>query len=194
MAHILLRHRDIPDINQIKIYQKNGGLAPFKNAVTKMKPNEVTDVVKNSGLRGRGGAGFPTGLKWELLAKQNGRREKFLVCNADEGDPGAFMDRSVLESDPHRVIEGMIIAAYAVGLVPNLLGESPDGVAGGSRLLGIPTELINRQLAQASKVGDAGRAGARFGAKVAPHEMVSTPYSAQIWLAVEMAARSLMPQ
>ena len=73
----------------------------------------ITEVIK-SGLRGRGGAGYPTGLKWSTVSKAVGT-QKFVICNADEGDPGAFMDRSVLESDPHRVLEGMLIAAYAVG-------------------------------------------------------------------------------
>src|SRR5205814_6188592 len=72
------------------------------------------DQVTRSGLRGRGGAGYPTGLKWSTVAKASGQ-QKYAICNADEGDPGAFMDRSVLESDPHRVLEGMLIAAYAVG-------------------------------------------------------------------------------
>ena len=79
-----------------------------------MTPEEIIAEVKKSGLRGRGGAGFPTGLKWELTRKAVGDK-KYVICNADEGDPGAFMDRSLLEGDPHRIIEGMIIAAYAIG-------------------------------------------------------------------------------
>jgi NADH-quinone oxidoreductase subunit F len=79
-----------------------------------MAPDEVIEVVKASGLRGRGGAGFPTGMKWEFCKKATGS-EKYLICNADEGDPGAFMDRSILEGDPHTVIEGMLIAAHAIG-------------------------------------------------------------------------------
>ena len=79
-----------------------------------MAPPEVTEQISRSGLRGRGGAGFPTGLKWSMVSKSF-NSTKYVICNADEGDPGAFMDRSVLESDPHRVIEGMAIAAYAVG-------------------------------------------------------------------------------
>ncbi len=78
-----------------------------------MTPEQVIDEVKRSGLRGRGGAGFPTGLKWEFCCKSPGK-VKYLICNADEGDPGAFQDRSVLEGDPHSVLEGMIIAGYAV--------------------------------------------------------------------------------
>src|SRR5499425_2439792 len=79
-----------------------------------MSPAQVVDAIMSSGLRGRGGAGYPTGVKWATVAKMRPGR-KFVICNADEGDPGAFMDRSVLESDPHRVLEGMLIAAYAVG-------------------------------------------------------------------------------
>lgn len=79
-----------------------------------MKPDEVIDVIKKSGLRGRGGAGFPTGKKWELT-KANESDQKYVVCNADEGDPGAFMDRSILEGDPHSVLEAMEIAGYTIG-------------------------------------------------------------------------------
>ena len=92
-----------------------GGYAAAAKALTAMTPEEVIAEVTESGLRGRGGAGFPTGVKWGFARKAPGE-EKFLICNADEGDPGAFMDRALLEGDPHRVIEGMIIAAYAVGV------------------------------------------------------------------------------
>ena len=93
---------------------KVGAYTALKKALFEMKPEEIIEEVKKSGLRGRGGAGFPTGLKWEATRKAKGR-EKFIICNGDEGDPGAFMDRSLLEADPHSVIEGMIIAAYAIG-------------------------------------------------------------------------------
>lgn len=99
---------------RIEEYIAVGGYEAAGKALTEMTPEQVIDEVKRSGLRGRGGAGFPTGLKWELTRKSAGDK-KYLVCNADEGDPGAFMDRSLLEGDPHRVIEGMIIAAYAIG-------------------------------------------------------------------------------
>ena len=79
-----------------------------------MTPEQVIDVVKTSGLRGRGGAGFPTWFKWNAARNAQGQ-EKYIICNADEGDPGAFMDRSLLESDPHSVLEGMMIGAYAMG-------------------------------------------------------------------------------
>jgi len=91
-----------------------GAYDSLRRAVTEMTPADVIHEVTVSGLRGRGGGGYPTGLKWSTVFKAKGQR-KFVVCNADEGDPGAFMDRSVLEGDPHRVLEGMAIAAYAIG-------------------------------------------------------------------------------
>jgi NADH-quinone oxidoreductase subunit F len=113
MAHVLLRHRDIPDLHKFDVYKKNGGLAAFKNAVTKMTPNEVTDVVKNSGLRGRGGAGFPTGMKWSFIDNKNWPH--YVVANADESEPGTFKDREIMESNPLQFLEGLAIASYAVG-------------------------------------------------------------------------------
>jgi len=103
-------HIDSEDINQ---YIANGGYTGLQKALA-MTPEQVVDQVKKSGLRGRGGAGFPTGQKWEFCQKAPGN-EKYLICNADEGDPGAFMNRSLLESDPHAVLEGMLIGAYAIG-------------------------------------------------------------------------------
>jgi bidirectional [NiFe] hydrogenase diaphorase subunit len=91
-----------------------GGYQQLARVLNEMTPSQVIDHISRSGLRGRGGAGYPTGLKWGTVAKASGT-QKYVICNADEGDPGAFMDRSVLESDPHRVLEGMAIAAYAVG-------------------------------------------------------------------------------
>ncbi|MEK6656341.1 MAG: NADH-quinone oxidoreductase subunit NuoF, partial [Nitrospirota bacterium] len=103
-------------INPLSIdeYIVRDGYEAAKKVLLSMKPEEIIDTVKRSGLRGRGGGGFPTGLKWEFCRKAAGDT-KYLICNADEGDPGAFMDRSVLEGDPHSVLEGMIIAAYAIG-------------------------------------------------------------------------------
>ncbi|MCG6907885.1 MAG: SLBB domain-containing protein [Desulfobacteraceae bacterium] len=102
------------DPTAIEDYIAADGYQAMHTALTRMTPEEVTREVSRSGLRGRGGAGYPTGLKWSTVAKAESAT-KFVVCNADEGDPGAFMDRSVLESDPHRVIEGMVIAGWAVG-------------------------------------------------------------------------------
>jgi NADH-quinone oxidoreductase subunit F len=112
MSHILLRHREIPDIHKMTVYKKNGGFAAFKNAVTKMKPNEVTDVVKSSNLRGRGGAGFPTGTKWSFI--DNKTFPHYVVANADESEPGTFKDREILENNPLQFLEGLAIASYAV--------------------------------------------------------------------------------
>jgi len=113
MAHVLLRHRDVPDINKLDVYKKNGGIDAFKKAVTKMKPTDVIDVVKNSGLRGRGGAGFPTGMKWSFIDNKNWPH--YVVANADESEPGTFKDREIMESNPFQFLEGLAIASYAVG-------------------------------------------------------------------------------
>ena len=110
-------------VDPIRIYDyiKNGGYSALGELFTKDDPDWVVEEVKHSGLRGRGGAGFPAGLKWEMLAKQSGDQGKFLVCNADEGDPGAYMDRSVLEGNPHGIIEGMIIGAYGTGATEGIV-------------------------------------------------------------------------
>lgn len=102
------------DPERIEEYIGVGGYSALQKSLNEMRPTEVIDQITRSGLRGRGGAGYPTGLKWSTVSKAVGSR-KFVVCNADEGDPGAFMDRTILASDPQKVIEGMIIAAYAVG-------------------------------------------------------------------------------
>jgi NADH-quinone oxidoreductase subunit F len=112
---IVLRNCGIINPDSIEQYIARGGYtAAFKTLYYK-KPEQVIDEIKRSGLRGRGGAGFPTGLKWELARKSLGDK-KYIICNADEGDPGAYMNRAVLEGDPHTVIEGMIIGAYAMGV------------------------------------------------------------------------------
>ncbi|MDI7274544.1 MAG: FAD-dependent oxidoreductase [Anaerolineae bacterium] len=111
---IALRNCGLINPENIEEYIARDGYAALSRALTEMTPDEVIDTVKRSGLRGRGGAGFPVGLKWELCRKSPGD-EKYLLCNADEGDPGAFMDRSILEGDPHSVVEGMIIGSYAIG-------------------------------------------------------------------------------
>ena len=113
MTYILLRHREIPDIGKIDVYKKNGGLEAFKKAVTKMKPAEVTEAVKASGLRGRGGAGFPTGVKWSFIP--NNIWPHYVVANADESEPGTFKDREIMERNPFQFLEGVAIASYAVG-------------------------------------------------------------------------------
>jgi len=111
---IVLENSGIVDPERIEDYVGSAGYGALIRVLTEMTPSEVVQEVVKSGLRGRGGAGYPTGLKWSTVSKAVGT-PKYVICNADEGDPGAFMDRSVLESDPHRVLEGMLIAAYAVG-------------------------------------------------------------------------------
>ncbi len=111
---IVLENSGVIDPEKIEDAIAVGGYDALIQALTNMSPSEVIEEIFASGLRGRGGAGYPTGLKWSTVSKAFGN-QKYIVCNADEGDPGAFMDRSILESDPHRVLEGMALAAYAVG-------------------------------------------------------------------------------
>lgn len=110
--YVLLRHRAVPDLDNLEIYQKNGGFEAYKKAVTRMKPEEVTAEVKASGLRGRGGAGFPTGLKWSFIDPNNWPH--YVVANADESEPGTFKDREIMESNPYQFLEGVAICAYAI--------------------------------------------------------------------------------
>jgi len=112
---VVLENSGRIDPEDLDDYLAHDGYQALTTAVTSMRPSDVLDEVVRSGLRGRGGAGYPTGLKWSTVAKAAGTNGKYVVCNADEGDPGAFMDRSVLESDPQRVLEGMALAGYAVG-------------------------------------------------------------------------------
>ncbi|WP_394964203.1 NADH-ubiquinone oxidoreductase-F iron-sulfur binding region domain-containing protein [Candidatus Allofournierella excrementigallinarum] len=112
---IALRNCGVINPENIDEYIAFDGYAALGKALTEMTPDEVIQVVLDSGLRGRGGGGFPTGRKWQLACADRGKVEKYVCCNADEGDPGAFMDRSVLEGDPHSVIEAMAIAGYAIG-------------------------------------------------------------------------------
>ena len=111
---IVLENSGNIDPERIEDYIAVGGYTALMQALGEMTPVQVIAEITRSGLRGRGGAGYPTGLKWSTVSKAVGEK-KYVICNADEGDPGAFMDRSVLESDPHRVLEGMLLAAYAVG-------------------------------------------------------------------------------
>jgi bidirectional [NiFe] hydrogenase diaphorase subunit len=113
-VNIVLENSGRIDPDKIDEYIAVGGYEPLLHALTELSPAQIVQEISRSGLRGRGGAGYPTGLKWSTVAKSAGAN-KYVICNADEGDPGAFMDRSVLESDPHRVLEGMVLAAYAVG-------------------------------------------------------------------------------
>ena len=111
---LLLENIDIQGIESFDIYRKNGGYRSVEKALKKMSPEEIVEEVKISGLRGRGGAGFPTGMKWSFLAKPEGV-PRYLVCNADESEPGTFKDRYLMEKLPHLLIEGMITSSYALG-------------------------------------------------------------------------------
>lgn len=113
-TRIALRRCGIINPESLDEFVEADGYAALKKVVTTMSPEDVIEVIKTSGLAGRGGAGFPTWFKWNA-ARQSEDEEKYLICNADEGDPGAFMDRAVIESDPHNLIEGMLIGAYAIG-------------------------------------------------------------------------------
>jgi NADH-quinone oxidoreductase subunit F len=112
MVKVILK--DIPDLNKLDVYVNNGGFSALKKSVTEMSPDDVIEVVKKSNLRGRGGACFPTGLKWSFMPKDNDR-PKYLCCNGDESEPGSFKDREIFEKNPFQFIEGALIGAYAIG-------------------------------------------------------------------------------
>ncbi len=111
---LVLGDNALLDPTEITDYLSIGGYSAFAKVLSSMAPEDIIDLINKSGLRGRGGAGFPTGSKWALTRKAKGEK-KFIICNADEGDPGAYMDRSLMEGNPHRVLEGMMIGAYAIG-------------------------------------------------------------------------------
>jgi NADH-quinone oxidoreductase subunit F len=113
MTHILLRHRDVENIHQYDIYAANGGYEALKKALKEYTPDEVIAIVRKANIRGRGGAGFPAGVKWGFIPKADG--PKYVVVNADESEAGTFKDRELLECNPHQVIEGALICAYAIG-------------------------------------------------------------------------------
>ena len=111
-TNILLRHRDIPEIDNLAVYRENGGFKVLEKVITSMEPGDVTEIVKASGLRGRGGAGFPTGLKWSFI--DNNNWPHYVVANADESEPGTFKDREIMEGNPYQFLEGVAICAYAI--------------------------------------------------------------------------------
>ncbi len=110
--YILFRHLEIPGIDKLDVYRQHGGFETFNKAVTSMKPDEVTEIVKASGLRGRGGAGFPTGLKWSFI--DNNAWPHYVCANADESEPGTFKDREIMERNPFQFLEGVALCAYAI--------------------------------------------------------------------------------
>jgi NADH-quinone oxidoreductase subunit F len=110
---VLLRHRGIPDYHTLEVYERHGGYEATRKALHDFQPDQLVELVKSSGLRGRGGAGFPTGLKWSFLPKQT-EKPVYLCVNADESEPGTFKDREIIEFDPHQLLEGIIITSYAI--------------------------------------------------------------------------------
>jgi len=113
MEKILLRNIEAKDSHTLAVYKSRGGYQAWEKVVKQLAPEQVTEEVKSSGLRGRGGAGFPTGMKWSFVPKDN-PKPKYLICNADESEPGTFKDRILIERDPHAIVEGTMIAAYAI--------------------------------------------------------------------------------
>ena len=113
MEKVLLRNIDVPDSHTLTVYKSRGGYRAFEQVLRGMSPEKLIEEVKASGLRGRGGAGFPTGMKWGFVPKDS-PKPKYVICNADESEPGTFKDRLLIEKDPHAVIEGTILAAYAI--------------------------------------------------------------------------------
>jgi NADP-reducing hydrogenase subunit HndC len=156
---IVLRNRGRIDPENIDEYIAYDGYTALAKALTQMTPEEIIREIVDSGLRGRGGAGFPTGKKWELCRKAK-REPKYIVCNADEGDPGAFMDRSVLEADPHSILEGMAIGAYAIG--------ASEGFIYVRHEYPLALKRINKAIKQATNYGLLGRdiLGTKFNFKV----------------------------
>ena len=110
--NVLLRHREIPDLDNLDVYRQNGGFEALEQVVKDLSPVNVTEIVKASGLRGRGGAGFPTGLKWTFIDNKNWPH--YVVANADESEPGTFKDREIIEKNPYQFLEGVAICAYAI--------------------------------------------------------------------------------
>ena len=111
---VLLKNAEIPNAHGIGAYEAAGGYRALATVLHEYSPDELIQLVKDSNLRGRGGAGFPTGVKWGFVPKDPAL-EKYLCCNADESEPGTFKDRVIMEKDPHQMIEGMVIGAYAIG-------------------------------------------------------------------------------
>lgn len=141
---VVLRHCGEIDPNSIDEYIAQGGYETLGRVLTTMTPEEVVATMKASGLRGRGGAGFPTGLKWELTAREKAD-QKYLICNADEGEPGTFKDRLILEGDPHSVLEGMAIAGYAIGATKGYIYSRGE--------YGLSIDRLNNAIRQAKTMG-----------------------------------------
>jgi NADH-quinone oxidoreductase subunit F len=144
MERIIYKDIETPDIRRLDVYREKGGYGALEKVLTSMTPAEVVETVKKSKLVGRGGAGFPTGLKWELVSK-DANTPRYIIANAEEGEPGTFKDRPILEKVPHRLIEGMAIAAYAVGAEEGVIvcrGEFME-----------PATILREAVAEAEKAG-----------------------------------------
>jgi len=145
---VLLRNIHKPDSASVSVYEAGGGYAALRKALRSMTPDEVMEEVKKSALRGRGGAGFPTGLKWSFMPRQS-PKPKYLLCNADESEPGTFKDRVLIEKDPHLVLEGCLISAYAMGAARCFIYIRGEYVFG--------TRVLEKAIAEAYERGFAGR-------------------------------------
>lgn len=154
-TRIVLKNCGHIDAEHIEEYLSIGGYEALEKALFDMKPEEVISEISESNLRGRGGGGFPTGYKWSQVAGQE-EKIRYVVCNGDEGDPGAFMDRSIMEGDPHKMIEGIMIAAYAVGAQEGYIYVRAEYPLAISRL--------KRAIEQAGRIRTSGRSypGNRF--------------------------------
>lgn len=145
---ILFKNMDNPDSHRIDSYIANDGYKALEKTLRDYKPEEVVEIIKKSGLRGRGGAGFPTGIKWSFVPK-NSNKPVYLCCNADEGEPGTFKDRQIIERDPHLLIEGIIISSYAIGAHKAFIyirGEYQSS-----------TKILDRAISEAYEKGFMGR-------------------------------------
>ncbi len=145
---ILTKNMQVSDLQQIKVYESLGGYAGLAKALREYKPEEIIDIVKRSGLRGRGGAGFPTGMKWGFVPKDGGK-PVYLCVNADESEPGTFKDRLIIEKDPHQLIEGIIISAYALGCHQAFIYIRGEFVYG--------SEVLNKAVEEAYERGFLGK-------------------------------------
>jgi NADH-quinone oxidoreductase subunit F len=148
MEKILLRNIDMPDLHTLPVYKSRGGYRAWEKVVRKMTPEQLIEEVKASGLRGRGGAGFPTGMKWSFVPKDS-PKAKYLVCNADESEPGTFKDRLIIEKDPHAMIEGTLIAAYAIRSHTAFIYIRGELALGG--------RILEQALGEATKAGYIGK-------------------------------------
>src|SRR6476646_11529256 len=159
---ILLKKMSQPGYTgSLSDYEKTGGYQALRNVFGKVAPADVTQLVIKSGLRGRGGAGFPTGVKWGFLPKDD-QGPRYLCCNADESEPGTFKDRQLIERDPHQMIEGMLIACYAIG------AEAAYIYIRGEFVLG--AQILEKALAEARAAGYVGR------------KILGTDHSINIWV------------